>query len=148
MKYVPLIRGKKVEPTLKLSAGPMETKTMSMLQFTPYKVKPVRLAKDPHPSYYSPNTAKFVGESTTKDTFRGVMGERAVSLKPREPNISIEKNEAMNLNTHYKETFVKHGLSLCESKAFLIAQALAVKNNNNKLAAATAASSVELANTV
>lgn len=109
----------------------METKTMSMLQFVPHEVKPIMLARDPQPFHYSPNHAKFATSTTTKDTYTGEMGERAVSLKPREPTIVIGSSDAIDTKTHYRDTFVSHGLTLCQSKAFLIAQSLSKRNENN-----------------
>lgn len=131
LKNVPLLRGKKIEGKLKVNTSPMETKTMSMLQFIPYKVQPIKLAKDPHPSYYSPIKARFVAQSTTKETFTGAKGERVESLKPREPNLKIDKAQSMDMATHYRGTFIDHGLSLCQSKAFLIAQSLARSTRND-----------------
>lgn len=111
---------------------------MSMLQFIPYKVQPVKLARDPLPSYYIPIRRKFPHLSTTKETFRGERGEPVVSMKPREASLRVEKTESMNMNTNYRDTFVPHGLSLCQSKAFLIAQSFANKNRDERPQTTTA----------
>ena len=107
----------------------METKTMSMMQFLPYEVKPVVLARDPQPYYYVPPRTKFEGETTTKETFKGQPGAKPASFKPDFNN--IDNTGILDLNTNYRKTFVNHGLTMCEAKAFIIAKSRANKTTSN-----------------
>lgn len=117
---------------LKLAVGPMETKSTTMLQFVPHEIKPIVLAKDPHPDVYVPKMTKFSSSTTTKDTFRGeqAFDAKPKSFKPDFDNIQIDKNEKLNLKTNYRDEYVKHGLTLCESKAYQIAKTLAAANSS------------------
>ena len=126
-----MIKCAKIEGKLKIPAGPMETKTTAMIQFQPYRVKPVKLAHNPRPDYYIKPRTKFGGESWTKSVFKGEKGDKALqALKARECNIKIDKSESLNLNTNYRDAFVNHGISMCEAKAYLIAKLF----SNNKSA--------------
>ena len=102
---------------------------MSMMQFLPYDVKPVVFASDPCPDIYVPPKVKFHAETTNKQTYRGEKGSRPVSFKPDFKN--IESTGDIELNTNYRDTFINHGLTMCEAKAFLIAKAISDKNTNS-----------------
>ena len=95
---------------------------MSMLQFLPYEVKPIVLHSDPNPDIYVPSKAKFQGETTNSQTYRGEKGKRPAAFKPDYK--SIETTGSIDLNSNYRETFINHGLSMCEAKAFLIAKSM------------------------
>jgi hypothetical protein len=114
-----------------MAQGPMETKTSAMVQFVPYDVKPIQLAKDLHPEYYIPKVSKFPDVTTNKETFKGEKGFRQKSFKPDFDNLKIDKADKLDQNTSYRDSFVKHGLSMCESKAFLIAKAAAERKRTN-----------------
>jgi hypothetical protein len=105
----------------------METETVSKSHFQPYKVNPVVFAKDLHPDYYIPPASKFKGETTNKETFQGKQGKRRIGFKPEVENIVL--TGSMDLNTVYNDEFKNHGLTMCESKAYMIAKSLADQNN-------------------
>ena len=111
---------------LRVPAGKMETKTMSMLQFLPYEVKPVVFASDPNPDIYIPPSTRFHGETTNNQTYRGEKAKRPPAFKPDFK--SIESTGDIELNTNYRDTFINHGLTMCEAKAFLIAKAMSDRN--------------------
>ena len=105
----------------------METETVSKSHFQPYKVNPVIFAKDLHPDYYIPPASKFKGETTNKETFQGIQGKRRIGFKPEVENIIL--TGSMDLNTVYNDEFKNHGLTMCESRAYMIAKSLADQNN-------------------
>jgi len=107
----------------------MATTTMSKTQFPAYNIKPVVFAKDLHPDYYIPPLSKFLSETTTNQAFTGKQIPRRLPCRPDVENIVTRGS--IDLNTSYKEEFKNHGLSMCESKAYLIAKSLADENNNN-----------------
>ena len=107
----------------------METQTMSMIQFLPYEVKPVVLATDPNPDIYIPPITKFQKETTNNQTYRGEKGKRPPAFKPDFK--SIETTGSLDLNTTHRDTFINHGLTMCEAKAFLIAKSMSDNNSNN-----------------
>ncbi len=140
---MPTLRCSKVEGKIKIPAGPMETKTMAMLHFQPYKVDPIILAHNPFPSYYIKPMSKFVGESLTKSTYKGEAGTRALpAKKSTDSNIKIDKNESLDSSTDYRDAYVNHGLSICEAKAYLIAKALPKNKNQEKRSKKDSRSSV------
>lgn len=102
----------------------MESKTVSMTHYVPYEVKSRIMYSDPCPDYYLPKTSKFEDETTTKQTFKGETAPRTLPLKPTTANIKIDKSKQIESNTSYKNSFINHGLSMCEAKAFLIAQGM------------------------
>ena len=120
MTLVPALKAVKIENKIKIPAGQMETQTMNKIHFPAYEVKPVVLAKDQHPDYYVPPRDKFVGETTTGQTFQGKKGARAKLQKP--DTMNIEMNGPIDLHTNYRNEFVNHGVSMCAAKAFLISQ--------------------------
>lgn len=109
----------------------MESKTMSMLQYLPYEPKPIERASDPNPTFYIPSKTKFVGETTTSQTYLGQKGLKPSSFKPNSDNIKIDKSDKIDLNSNYRSTFINHGLTMCEAKAFMIASALPNGNINS-----------------
>ena len=51
-----------------------------------------------------------------------------MACKPDVEN--IVSSGSIDLNSTYKEEFKNHGLSMCESKAYLIAKSIADENNS------------------
>ena len=102
----------------------MESKTMSMVQYVPYQIKPRVMYGDPNPDYYIPASSKFLSETTTNQHFKGMQGERAKILKPDNDNIKIDKTKTIESATSYNNSFKNHGLSMCEAKAYIIAHHL------------------------
>jgi hypothetical protein len=101
-----------------------------MMQFLPYEVKPVVLARDPNPQYYVPPRSKFEGVTTTKETFKGQQGTKTTSFKPDFNN--IDNTGILDLNTNYRNTYINHGLTMCEAKAFIIAKSRANNASNGE----------------
>ena len=85
------------------------------------------MATDPIPYHYMPPREKFNAQTTNMQMFKGEKGSKAVSCKPDFNN--IERVGEIDLQTSYQNDFVKYGLTLCESKAYLIA-----KNKSQNLA--------------
>lgn len=131
---------------IKIPAGKMESKSMSMIQFIPYEVKPPVRAVDPYPDVYVPNMAKFVGETTTGQTYQGQKGYKPPSYKPDYDNIKIDKSQAIDASSSYRNTFINHGLSMCEAKAYIIASGLANKSTKELESPAAATTNIELTN--
>jgi hypothetical protein len=136
MKQVPILKAKKIESKLRIPSGPMETKTVNNIQFMAPELKPTVLARDMHPGSLTVPKGIFNTKSTNSDTYLGLKGERSILFKPDLNNLDITGER--HLDTDYKQTFVDHGLTMCESKAYLIAKAIhnkrleeQLKNNNN-----------------
>lgn len=120
---IPLLKAVKRPGTLRVQAGPMETQSMSSVQFLPYDVKPHVMAKDLHPDYYCPPMTKFESSTTTGETFQGKKVPRRLPFQPDASSMDI-KSGSYDFNTSYDKDFPNHGLSMCESKAYLIAKSL------------------------
>lgn len=135
VSLIPTLKAKKIEGKIKLAnGGPMETKTTSMIHYPAYDVKPIVLGRDPMPQYYIPPKEKFVGESVTNSTYRGEKGPKAVSFKSLEGNIKIDKSQAHDMLTNYRDAFTEHGMSICEAKAYLIVKAMEAKRERGSTA--------------
>ncbi|RNA34149.1 stabilizer of axonemal microtubules 1-like [Brachionus plicatilis] len=134
---------KKPHVHLKVPAGSMETKTVSMAHFVPYEIKPRIMYSDPCPDFYLPKSSKFEDETTTKYTFKGEQTQRTMPLKPTTENIKIDKSKQIESNTSYKNSFKNHGLSMCEAKAFLIAKAMS-QTNENQVSSLTEPNSIKV----
>jgi hypothetical protein len=84
------------------------------------------LAGDPNPEYYMTPKEKFVGTTTTGDTFGPKALEKQRSYKPEFQN--IDNSGQMYLSSKYREDFKDRGLTMCEAKAYLMAQKLSQKS--------------------
>ncbi|CAF4026450.1 unnamed protein product [Adineta steineri] len=120
---LPRLRGQptKTNLSVKDQTGPMESVTMSRYHYRPYKPETTRrLYGDPHPNVYIPLKDKFEGTTTTGDAFQGRLGRAA---EPCIPEVRTVGNKGKHdHNTNYRMDYHSHGLSLCASKAFTIAQ--------------------------
>lgn len=135
---VPRLKIIKASPQIKLSEEPMSTETTTQKHFVKYDVKPIQLAGDPQPYFYVKNTEKFDARTTNEDTYYAKKAEKVHTFKPEIS--SIDRSGTMDLNSHYRNEFIDHGLTMCEAKAYLLAQAIQHKkvestdkneNNNN-----------------
>ena len=105
----------------------MESQTTTSRHFIKYDVKPIQLASDPYPSYYIPSKEKFNTKTTNEDNYYAKVAERISTIRP-ENNIR-EINQTIDLNSVYRNEFVNHGLTMCEAKAFLLADAFKKKQD-------------------
>lgn len=117
---------------LKVPAGPMENKTVSMTHYIPHEIKSRKMYSDPFPDYYFPKVSKFEEETTTKQAFKGEQVQRMLPLKPTTGNIKIDKSVPIESSTSYKNSFKNNGLTMCGAKAFLIAKSIKESNENQK----------------
>lgn len=108
----------------------MEFLTMNRKHFPAHEVKPIVLAGDPNPEYYVTPKEKFVGTTTNADTFGPKVAEKPRNYKPEVHN--IDTSGEMYFHSNYREEFKNHGLTLCEAKAYMIAQKLAQKSDSSK----------------
>ena len=106
----------------------METQSMTQIQFLPYEVKPHVMARDLHPDYYCPPQAKFDSKTTNSETYQGKRAPRRLPIQNNFQNIDSKKGD-LDFNTSYSNEFKNHGLTMCEAKAFLIAQSMADDKN-------------------
>lgn len=127
---IPRLKIIKATPSLKSSREPMEFLTMNRKHFPPHEVKPVVLAGDPNPEYYVTPKEKFVGTTTTADTFGPKALEKQRNYKPEFQN--IYNSGRMYFNSNYREEFKDHGLTMCEAKAYMIAHKLSQKSDSSK----------------
>ncbi len=127
MSQIPKLKIIKGTPQLKTIDQPMESQTTTSRHFIKYDVKPIHLASDPYPSYYIPSKEKFNTKTTNEDNYYAKVAEKISTIRP-ENNIS-ERHGKIDLNSVYRNEFVDHGLTMCEAKAFLLADAFKKKQD-------------------
>ena len=109
----------------------MESQTTSMSTYKPHPIKPVVLMKDPYPHHNIKSHVKAFSnfETTTGGTFKGAKATRPKSVRPK-TSIKLNSSDAndnganIGWNTQYRNTFVDHGLNMCESTAYLMSKSL------------------------
>ncbi len=100
----------------------MESLTTSKRHFIKYDVKPVALATDPNPNYYIHTKEKFDCKTTNEETYYPKVAEKVTTYKP-EGNLA-DRSGLIDFNSNYRNEFVNHGLTMCEAKAYFLAEAL------------------------
>ena len=127
ISQIPKLKIIKGTPQLKTIDEPMETQTTARRHFIKYDVKPIQLASDPYPSYYIPSKEKFNTKTTNEDNYYAKVAEKIHTYRPE--NNLRDRNGTIDLNSHYRKEFVNHGLTMCEAKAFLLADAFKKKQD-------------------
>ena len=100
----------------------MESSTTARRHFIKYDVKPIHLAADPYPSYYIPSKEKFNSKTTNEDTYYAKVGEKVSTYRPQ--NNIVEHEGTIDFHSNYRNEFVNHGLTMCEAKAYFLAEAV------------------------